>query len=127
MNKLLKKKQRMRLLTVINSNPDWSNNEEALQKVQNLAEPLFVNRPPFPETKLDWQNFKRSDFLFLLSLGYGTKDLEKIYKVSQLVISKWREDQGFSEQTKEEIIYRYSNEVVKARKNKRLSDYGIQP
>lgn len=125
MDKLLKKNQRMRLLTIINSDPDWTNNEDALQKVQNLAEPLFVSHPPLPEIKLDWQNFKRSDFLFLLSYGYGKREITKIYKVSSRTLYLWEEDQGFSQETKQEILDKYSNEIVEARQQNKLSDYGI--
>ncbi|MGX2947054.1 hypothetical protein [Enterococcus alishanensis] len=125
MNKLLKKEQRMRLLATMNLNNNWSNSTEELQRVQKLAEPLFTSRPPLPEEKLDWQYFKRSDFLFLLSLGYGIREITKIYKVSSRTLYIWQYDQGFGGRRKEEILDKYSDEVVKARQQNKLSDYGI--
>ncbi|WP_438721351.1 hypothetical protein [Enterococcus sp. AZ103] len=125
MNKELKKQQRFQLLAVMELNPDWIVTEKDLKKIQDLAEPLFHARPSFPSVKNDWATFKRSDFLFLLSFGYDTKDISKIYKVGSQRVNVWKKDQGFYGKAKDEMLEMYSDEIVKVRKQKNLSDYGI--
>lgn len=120
MNKLERKQLRLKLLDLMNEEEDWMNDEKRVQKIQNLASSL-TQRETSNLKKRSWENFSRSEFLYLLTKGLYSKDIMELYQVSNSKLLAWRRMHGFTGKTPAQILqenYKEVQQIVLKKKGK---------
>lgn len=119
MTKLQQKRIRLQILAIMDdNNHDWLENEQQVSIIQKLGKQLTTEIEPLT-TLGDWVDFKRSDFLYLLSEGYNSNEIAKAYGAGQTTFLDWKQNQGFLKKSKSEILDEFADEILEIRRNKR--------
>lgn len=115
MTKTEQKKIRRQILSIMDDNQEWLKDDNKVTIIQNLGAQLAIDSTSMVKLG-NWEDFRRSDFLYLLSEGYTSNQIAKAYGAGQRTFLHWKKNQGFLKKHKSEILYEFADEISDIKK-----------